>query len=167
MANPEQRQTSESGAAGQKWFIEDFAAGDRFTTMARTVTETDLVNYIGLSGFFEELFLNAPMAVAASVFKRRVVPGVLVLALAEGLFSLTGRLNHGLAFLGFQNLEVKSPTAVGDTMSVELEVKSIRLTRQQGRGILEVGHVVRVDGGRITMEYVSTRMLESRGPSAG
>jgi acyl dehydratase len=157
---PHRRSTAP--ASIPEWYIEDFRMGDRFTTMARTVTEADLATYIGFTGFFEEVFLNVPMAVAVSVFKRRVVPGILVLAMAEGLFSLTGRLNKGIAFLGLSNLEIKSPTAIGDTISVELVVRSTRLTRQEGRGILEVAHTVRVDKERVAMEYVSTRMLASR-----
>lgn len=109
------------------------------------------------------MFLNANLAVEGSVFGRRVVPGVLVLAMAEGLFSLTGRMNRGLAFLGISELQVKSPTAVGDTIAVELEVKSSRLTKEPGRGILEVAHRVLVDSERVTMEYLSARMIEARG----
>ncbi len=144
------------------WYIEDFRTGDPLRTMGRTITEADLVGYLGLSAFFEEVFINAPMALAQSVYKRRVVPAVLVLMLAEGLFVLTGRLNRGIAFLGISELQMHSPVAVGDTMHVRLDVRSTRLTSKPGRGILEVSHTVEVDEGRVVMDYVSTRMLHAR-----
>lgn len=144
------------------WYIEDFQPGDTFSTVGRTITETDLVNYLGLSAFFEEVFMNAPMAQARSVYQRRVVPAVLVLAIAEGLLVLTGRLERGIAFLGLSGLQMTSPAAVGDTMHVRLQVRSTRLTSKPGRGILEVFHSVDVDDGRVVMEYASTRMMEAR-----
>jgi acyl dehydratase len=147
---------------GPAWFIEDFSPGDFFVTMGRTVTETDLVNYLGLSGFFEEVFMNAPMAQSRSVYQRRVVPGVLVLAIAEGLFVLTGRLQQGIAFLGLSDLQIRGPVAVGDTLSARLEVRSTRLTSKPGRGILEISHAVRADGS-VVMEYTSARMVAARG----
>jgi acyl dehydratase len=144
------------------WYIEDFQPGAQVLTMGRTVTETDLVNYLGLSAFFEEVFMNSPMAHAESVYRRRVVPAVLVLAIAEGLFVLTGRLNRGIAFLGMTDLQMKAPVAVGDTLRVRLEVRSTRMTSKPGRGILEVAHAVEADGSRLVMEYVSTRMMQAR-----
>lgn len=143
------------------WFIEQFRPGDFFVTIGRTVTETDLVNYLGLSAFFEEVFMNAPMAQRASVYRRRVVPAVLVLAIAEGLLVLTGRLERGIAFLGLSQLQMRSPVAVGDTVRVRVEVRSTRLTSKPGRGILELAHSVETSDGTTVMEYASTRMIEA------
>lgn len=144
------------------WYIERFGQGDTFTTPGRTVTETDLVNYLGMSGFFEEVFMNARMAEASSVFRRRVVPAVLVLAIAEGLLVMTGRLERGVAFLGLSDLAMKAPVAVGDTIRVRLEVRSTRLTSKPGRGILHLFHSVQADDGEVFMEYTSARMVEAR-----
>lgn len=154
--------TDAGGELQRGWYIEQFRPGDCFSTAGRTVTETDLVSYLGLSAFFEEVFMNAPLAQDASVYRRRVVPAVLVLAIAEGLLVLTGRLERGIAFLGLSQLQMRSPVAVGDTVSVRLEVRSTRLTSKPGRGILELAHVVETRDGAAVMEYASTRMVEAR-----
>ena len=39
-------------------FFEDFEVGDVAHTASRTITETDIVNFMGLSGVFEELHMS-------------------------------------------------------------------------------------------------------------
>ena len=97
-------------------FWDDLSVGDRFRTVGRTLTETDLVNFVNLSWLTEELFTNTEdrknMAIAG-----RVVPAALVYACAEGLL-LPMIQGTGLAFLNAM-LEVKGPTFVGDTIQIE------------------------------------------------
>ena len=51
---------SDARAAGPKGkTCEEMEVGSRFSTAARTVTETDLVNFITLFGFNEPLFWDA------------------------------------------------------------------------------------------------------------
>jgi acyl dehydratase len=144
------------------WYLEQFRPGDRFRSAGRTITETDLVNYLGLSAFFEEAFMNVPFATGASVYRRRVVPAVLVLAISEGLIVLTGRLERAIAFLGMTELTMKAPVAVGDTIRVGTKICSTRQTSKPGRGIVQLLHTVRIDDDSVVMEYTSTRMVQAR-----
>ena len=100
-------------------FWDDLSVGDRFRSAGRTLTETDLVNFVNLSWLTEELFTNTEdrksMAIAG-----RVVPAALVYACAEGLL-LPMIQGTGLAFLN-ATLDVKGPTFVGDTIHVECRV---------------------------------------------
>ena len=41
------------GIAFEKWEV-----GSKFTTRGRTITETDVVNYVNLVGYTESLFLD-------------------------------------------------------------------------------------------------------------
>ena len=80
---------------GPYW--DDLSVGDRFRSAGRTLTETDLVNFVNLSWLTEELFTNTEdrehMAIAG-----RVVPAALVYSCAEGLL-LPMIQGTGLAFL--------------------------------------------------------------------
>ena len=38
--------------------FEELQIGDKGTTLSRTITETDIVNFMGLSGVFEELHMS-------------------------------------------------------------------------------------------------------------
>lgn len=114
---------------------EEMAVGSRFRTAARTVTETDLVNFITLFGFNEPLFWDARHAATAG-YRGRLVPGALTYCLAEGLLLQTHVLHGtGLAFLGMQ-LDVKQPVFVGDTLYATCEVLESRPASSGARGVV-------------------------------
>jgi hypothetical protein len=46
------------------FYFEDFVVGDVYQTLSRTMTEADLVGFVGLTGFFEEVFISAPRALS-------------------------------------------------------------------------------------------------------
>jgi acyl dehydratase len=69
-------------------FWEDYEVGRHYRTMGRTITEADLVQFIAVSGLYEEMFQNAVYARAKSAFEQRVVPGQLVYSFSEGLVVL-------------------------------------------------------------------------------
>jgi acyl dehydratase len=104
---------------GRGFFWEDLPIGFRFATIGRTVTETDLVNFINLTWLTEELFANVT-AQSQQAMAGRVVPAALVYSFAEGLLTPTIQ-STGLAFLHAE-LDVKAPTRVGDTVHVDCEV---------------------------------------------
>ena len=64
-----------------------------FRTSARTITETDLANFVCASGFVEPLFLDARHGQVEGS-SGRFVPAVLTLGLAEGLV-VRSRVFHG------------------------------------------------------------------------
>ena len=43
---------------GEGWNWRDLEIGDRFITYGRTLFEADLLNFVTLCGFSEELFTN-------------------------------------------------------------------------------------------------------------
>jgi acyl dehydratase len=140
-------------------FFEDFSPGKQFKTLKRTVTETDLVNFTTLCGFFESLFIDQTYVEAETSFGRRIAPGALSLAFAEGLTILSGILHHtGLAFLGLE-LEIKKPVFIGDTIGVEIEVIDRRETKKPDRGIVTFYHRVTNQEGEVVMEYRVKRMI--------
>ena len=144
---------------GMGLFWNDLAVGDRFRTVGRTITETDLVNFINLSWLTEELFTNMEdregMAIAG-----RVVPGALVYACAEGLL-LPMMQGTGLAFLN-ATLDIKGPTFVGDTIHVECEVMEARATSKGNRGLVRTQNEVVNQKGEIVLAYNPLRMMKGR-----
>ena len=43
-------------------YFEDFEVGQIFTTLGRTITEGDIVNFVGLTGFYSSLFMDEEFA---------------------------------------------------------------------------------------------------------
>ena len=145
------------------WYFEEFRVGDVCTTMGRTVTETDIVNFVTFAGIFEETFINVEYAKERTIFKGRVAPAMLALVMAEGLYILTGHTHQGRAFLGLDGLRLTAPVLAGDTIHAEVEVVDTRpTTTRPGHGIVTLAHrVVNQDGVEV-MAYRSVRMLARR-----
>ena len=132
--------------------------GRRWRTARRTVTETDLVTYATMFGFTESLFLDATAAERAG-YAGRLVPGSLVMSIAEGLVVSGGAIKGtGLAYLGAE-VEVRGPTFVGDTLEVWVEVIAARMTSRGDRGVVTTRNDVYNQDGEIVMVYTPKRMI--------
>lgn len=81
----------------------------------RTVTETDVVNFMMLTGNWVEIHSNVEYA-KETPFGQRIVQGSLVLAMSQGLFT-TG--TAVAAFYGLDGLRFTKPVFIGDTIKVE------------------------------------------------
>jgi acyl dehydratase len=143
---------------------EDFEVGKKYVTLGRTITETDILNYVALTGTYEQLFMNLEYIEKESVFKRRIAPGVLTFAYAEGLVVQSGLLHGtGLALLGIE-LGIKAPVFCNDTIHVEIEVTEKRLTKDPSRGIVTTVNKVINQNGETVLEYIPKRMIKVRNP---
>jgi acyl dehydratase len=109
-------------------------------TRARTVTESDIVNFAGLSGDFAPLHIDEEYA-KKTVFGGRILHGVGILTLCNGLIVQDGLLDDHLAFLGC-TFKVKAPARPGDTLHVEAYTKSVRTTSSGDREVVVYDVVV-------------------------
>ncbi len=140
---------------------EEMVVGDRFRTASRTVTETDLVNFITMFGFNEPLFWDASHAASAG-YDGRLCPGALTYAMAEGLVIQTHVLHGtGLAFMGMQ-LDVKKPLFVGDTIHAVVEVLESRPASRGSRGIVTTRVTVYNQRDEEVLVYVPVRLIRGK-----
>ncbi len=117
--------------------FEDFAVGDSMVTPGRTVTETDIVQFCGLSGDYNELHSNAEYA-KQSPFGQRIAHGPLGLIIAVGLAGRLGFLEGtAQAFLGLE-CKFKRPIFIGDTVHLKTTVAKKREMKSLGGGILVI-----------------------------
>jgi acyl dehydratase len=142
------------------WF-EDYAVGDRFRTIGRTVTETDIVNFVNCTGMTEVLFTNVEYATRVSAIPGRLAPGALVYALAEGLLMQSVVQGTGMAFLHME-FDVKGPTFAGDTIHVECEVVEARPASKGARGLVRTRNEIRNQRGEAVIVYTPLRMVKGR-----
>ena len=142
--------------------FEYFSPDGIYRTNARTVTEADLVNFVGLCAFYEPLFTDKEFVEKQTHFKKRIVPGALTFSFAEGLSILSGILHRtGMAFLGLE-LQIFNPVFIGDTISVEIKVLEKRETSKPDRGIVTFVHEVRNQNEDVVMEYTVKRMIRRK-----
>ena len=143
---------------GRGFFFEDLKVGFKFRTHRRTITESDLANFVNLTWLTEELFAVADDS--QRVLKGRPVPGALVYSFAEGLLLPTMQ-DTGIAFLNAE-LDVKGPTFVNDTIHVESEVTEHRPTTKGYRGLVRFANRVVNQRGETVVEYNPLRMLKRK-----
>jgi acyl dehydratase len=146
-------------------YFEDLPLGRKFRTIGRTLTESDLVNFIGVTGMTEVLFSNVEFLATESDIQRRVVPAAMVYCFAEGLLVHATMQHTGFAFLNME-LDVVATTCVGDTIHVECEViESRRSKSRPNRGLVRTSNrVVKQDGG-VALTYSPLRLVKARSDS--
>jgi acyl dehydratase len=148
---------------GQGVLFDDYTIGATYTTLARTISETDIVNFVNLGGFTEPLFMDMEYVAKESVFGRRAAPGVMTFALSEGLCMQTGLIHGtGMAWLGGE-VKVIAPVLQGDTIHVEIEIVGKRETKKPDRGIVSYKHRVLNQRGETVMELTLQRMIKRKG----
>lgn len=141
---------------------DDLEAGERFQTISRTITETDLVNFINVTGMVEVLFTDVEYANSHAPGGGRLVPGALVYCIAEGLLVQSTLQRTGLAFLSM-DFEIVRPTFVGDTVHVEIEVLESRPTsKSPERGVVRTRNDIVNQHGNTVITYTPVRLAASR-----
>jgi acyl dehydratase len=148
---------------GVGWNWRDLAIGDRFVTYGRTLFEADLLNFVTLCGFSEELFTNKEYIKSHAPMRGgHPVPGALVYCMAEGLVIPTTLQGSGLAFLSM-GFDIKGPTYVGDTIHVEIELTEIKPTsKDPSRALVRTTNDVKNQKGETVLVYTPLRMMQGR-----
>ena len=88
---------SETKLLGAGYIWQELAVGQRFRTFRRTITETDIVNFISVTGMLETIFIDTTFSHGA--MKGRPVPGGFTDGLIEGLLMQGMVQGTGLARL--------------------------------------------------------------------
>ena len=107
--------------AGIGFYWDDLTVGEKFRTLNRTITEPDIVNFIGVTGMVETLFTDLSFAAHGGVIQGRVVPAACTYTMIEGLLCQATMQTTGLALLEVEK-KVLKPVFAGDTVHAEVEV---------------------------------------------
>jgi acyl dehydratase len=152
------RESADPDPLAQGLTFEKMKVGLRFRTPARTITETDLVNFVNFAGFTDPLFLDSRHG-SESGYAGRLVPGALTFVISEGLVLQTNvLLGTGLAFM-HTDLDIKGPVYVGDTLEVVVEVTESRASSKPGRGVVTSRNSVRNQRGEEVLVYTPVRLV--------
>jgi acyl dehydratase len=145
---------------------EQLSAGQRFRTLNRTVTETDLVLFTGVTGMLETIFTDRTFGAEKGAIQGHFVPAALTYSLIEGLLCQSMIQGTGLAMLELRK-KVLAPVRIGDTIHGEIEVTSVRPTSKGNRGIVVSKIDVKNQRDETVITYEATRMLAGRSTDQG
>jgi acyl dehydratase len=147
---------------GLGFCFEDLPVGRRFRTIARTVTEADITNFVNATGMVEVLFTNLEFLAQEWDTKQRLAPAALVYAFAEGLLAQSTMQHTGLAFLHME-LNVENPVFAGDTIHAECEVTEARRSKSRpDRGLVRTRIRVAKQDGTVALTYTPLRLVRCR-----
>ena len=146
---------------GIGFYWDDLTVGETFKTLNRTITEADIVGFIGVTGMVETIFTDLSFNEGHGAMQGRVAPAALTYTIIEGLLCQATMQTTGLALLEVQK-KVLKPVVAGDTVHAEVEVLSTRETSKGGRGIVVTGNSIKNQRGETVIFYQATRMMAGR-----
>jgi len=140
-------------------YWEQWDIGSNFVSAGRTVTETDIVMFAGISGDYNPLHTNEEYC-KNTLFGTRVAHGPLVYAIAAGLlFQLHLYDDTLIAFLGFESLKFTKPVKIGDTIFAKVTVLEKSETSKIDRGVMKRQLQVINQKGEVVQEGVQAFLL--------
>lgn len=116
-------------------YYEDFEVGVPHVTVARTITEADVVAFAGLSGDYNPLHTDEEFG-KASPFGGRIAHGVLTLAVATGLTNQLAVYEGTTIALMELTVRFTGIVRFGDTVHVVLTPKEKREHKKPDRGFV-------------------------------
>jgi len=143
------------------WF-EEFKVGQRIITSGRTITESDIVTFAGLSGDYNQIHTDAEFS-SKTPFGKRVAHGLLVLSIASGLAMRTGVMEGTvIAFREINDWKFSLPIFIGDTVLTELHIIETKRIPRLGGGSLVIELSVKNQNNELTMKGTWTVLVASK-----
>jgi 3-hydroxybutyryl-CoA dehydratase len=145
----------------QHLYFDDLAVGQHWDSPGRTVTETDIVNFAGLSGDFNPIHIDHEFA-RSTPFRRPIAHGLLVFSIASGL-GLHSPPMRTVAILSIKEWHFKEPVFVGDTLRVRSTVLDKQARGRGRRGVITWGRQITNQEGKVVQEGQTITLVEGRG----
>lgn len=132
-------------------FFDEWIEGEEYVTPSRTLTETDVVLFAAMTGDYNELHTSEEF-MRHSQFGKRIVHGLLGIAVSHGLLFRTGFLEGtAIAFLEVNSWKFEAPLFIGDTIRAKITVAEKKPSKSKpDRGIVKLFlEIVKQDGTKV------------------
>lgn len=116
-------------------YFEEFEVGDAIETPARTITESDVMRFAGLSGDYNQLHTDAEFA-KETMFGERIAHGLLGLSVTSGLASRAGFAEGTVEAFTALEWKFRKPIKFGDTIRARFEVERKKAVSRMGGGFV-------------------------------
>ena len=145
----------------QHLYFDDVEVGQEWESPSRTLTETDIVNFAGLSGDFNAIHIDHEFA-KTTVFRRPIAHGLLGMAISSGLAVHSPQMRT-LAFREIKEWHFREPIFVGDTIRVKTKVLAKEPRAHGRRGYITWQRQIVNQAGRVVQEGAAVTLVEGRG----
>lgn len=128
----------------QELKYEEIAVGDR-AFMSKTISETDIYQFAGITGDFNPLHVNKEFA-KDSFFKERIAHGMLTAGFISTVLGM--KLPGTNSIYLEQNLKFTAPVKIGDTVNAEVVV----LEKKDKNKIIRLQTIVKNQRGEVCVD---------------
>jgi acyl dehydratase len=120
------------------YYFEEFEVGQKIISAGRTITESDIVWFAGLSGDYTQIHTDAEFS-KNTLVGQRIAHGMLVLSEAVGLAMRTGVLEGTvIVFREITSWKFIKPVFIGDTITVTLTVREKKAIPRLKGGLVDI-----------------------------
>ncbi|HMP80175.1 MAG TPA: MaoC/PaaZ C-terminal domain-containing protein [Pirellulaceae bacterium] len=148
---------------GDSLHFEDIQIGQTWTSLGRTITESDVVAFACTSGDFNPLHVDAEFA-ASTIYRSRVAHGLLGISWVAGLGSHCP-LVKTVAFSAIRDWEFLKPIHIGDTVHVETSVLDKVISGRRSGRVAWLHRLIN-QRGEVTQQGVFETLVACRNPAA-
>jgi 3-hydroxybutyryl-CoA dehydratase len=142
-------------------YFEEFEIGMKIITDGRTIAESDIFAFAGLSGDFNSMHTDEEYS-KKTPFGTRVAHGLLGLSIASGLAVRTGMMEGTvMAFREINEWKFARPIHIGDTIHTEILVAETKALPRLGGGSVVMDVDVVNQLGEVTMKGKWTILVSS------
>ena len=144
-------------------YLSEFTVGEKFTTLSRTVTETDVVLFAGITGDMNPIHTDRSYADNLP-FHSRIAHGLLGAGIATGLWGRMGLVDGSAIAALSTEWKFVGAIKLGDTIHCEIEVLGAKRSKSKpDRGILNIGYTILNQDGQVCQTGSMATMLKWEG----
>ena len=142
-------------------YFDDVTVGQDWESQGRTVTESDIVGFAGLSGDFNAIHMDHEFA-KTTPFRRPIAHGLLVFSIGSGL-GLFNPPVRTLAFLSIRAWHFRGPVFIGDTIRLRTRALEKEARARGRRGLVTWLRQIINQEGKVVQEGETITLVEGRG----
>jgi 3-hydroxybutyryl-CoA dehydratase len=143
------------------FYFDDVEVGQEWESLGRTVTESDIVNFAGISGDFNPIHLDHEFA-KTTPFRQPVAHGLLIWSMGSGL-GLFAPPMRTLAFISVRDWHFDGPVFIGDTIRVRSKVLEKEVRSRGRRGVITWAREIINQSAKVVQHGVTLTLVEGRG----
>jgi acyl dehydratase len=141
-------------------YFDDVAVGQEWESAGRTITETDIVNFAGLSGDFNPIHMDHEFA-RTTPFRRPIAHGLLVWSIGSGL-GLHAPPMRTLAVTSIRDWHFRGPVFIGDTIRLHSKVLEKEVRARGRRGVITWERQILNQDRKVVQEGITLTLVEGR-----
>ena len=143
-------------------YFEEFQVGEKVSTQARKVAESDIMTFAALTGDDNRIHTDAEFS-RTGPFGKRIAHGLLGLSIASGLLWQTGILDGTvIAFREVDEWKFVKPIFIDDVVHAELQALEAKALPRIGGGSVVVGVELKNQDNDVCMKGKWTLLVMSR-----